>query len=160
VTGQDKVIKQECLPCVSPHSKRQVLVGCGDSLIFVFRFIPIALTELRKPKSVEYIRVCEDSSVSVSGTRRNGDFCACWNSHAVGKCEWAQHETAQGPWEGAKGESVPHQCLTPRVHRKEPNERKVTPSNRWVSRRKLSILCILSIPAFVQPSSLITASTS
>src|SRR6266403_1513916 len=46
------------------------------------------------------------------------------------------------------------------VLEKEPNERKVMPSSRWVSQRKLSILCILSIPAFVQPSSLITASTS
>jgi len=40
------------------------------------------------------------------------------------------------------------------------NEREVKPSNGWVSRRKQSTLCILSIPAFVQPSSLITASTN
>jgi hypothetical protein len=36
----------------------------------------------------------------------------------------------------------------------------VRPSIRWVSLTKLSILCILSIPAFVQPSSATTASTS
>jgi hypothetical protein len=44
--------------------------------------------------------------------------------------------------------------------RTEYNERELKPSNRWVSRSKLSILYILSIPDFVQPSSLITASTS
>ena len=43
---------------------------------------------------------------------------------------------------------------------REYNKRRPRPSTRWVSLRKLSILCILSIPAFVQPSSLITASTS
>ena len=43
---------------------------------------------------------------------------------------------------------------------KEFNAQRARPSTRWVSRRKLSILCILSIPAFVQPSSAITASTS
>src|SRR6266403_1128728 len=53
-----------------------------------------------------------------------------------------------------------NQCLISGMIGKEPNERKAMPPNRWVSRRKLSILCILSIPAFVQPSSLITASTS
>src|SRR6266404_4834621 len=53
-----------------------------------------------------------------------------------------------------------NQCLILGALGKEPNERKVMPSSRWVSQRKLSILCILSIPAFVQPSSLITASTS
>src|SRR6266403_4406046 len=53
-----------------------------------------------------------------------------------------------------------NQCLIPGVLRKEPNEPGKMPSNRCVSWKKLSILCILSIPAFVQPSSLITASTS
>ena len=43
---------------------------------------------------------------------------------------------------------------------KESNEQRPRPPSRWVSRRKLSILCILSIPAFVQASSAITASTS
>ena len=43
---------------------------------------------------------------------------------------------------------------------KEYGEREAEPSTRWVSRSKLSILYILSVPAFVQPSSLITASTS
>src|SRR6266436_1836579 len=52
------------------------------------------------------------------------------------------------------------QCLISGVLGMELNEPKVMPSNRWVSRRKLSILCIVSIPTFVQPSSLITASTS
>ncbi len=83
-------------------------MGYGDRLIYVLRFIPFALTELLKPKSIEHIRVCEDSFVSMNSTRRNGDLCACGNYHAVGKCEWAQHETAQGPWEDAEGESVPH----------------------------------------------------
>ena len=83
-------------------------MGYGDSLISVVRFIPFAFKELRKPKSVEYIWVREDSFVYMSGIRRNGDFCACGNSHTVGKCEWAQYETARGPWEDAEGESVPH----------------------------------------------------
>ncbi len=108
MTGQVKVTKQECLPCVSPHSKRQMFVGCGDHLISVARFIPFAFTELRKSKSVEYIRVCEDSFVSMSGTRRNGDYCARGDSHTVRKCEWTQHETGRGPWEDAEGGSVPH----------------------------------------------------
>lgn len=43
---------------------------------------------------------------------------------------------------------------------REYNERGAIPSSRWVSLRKLSILYILSIPAFVQPSSLTTESTS
>src|SRR6266852_9949581 len=43
---------------------------------------------------------------------------------------------------------------------REYNELRFRPSTRWVSLRKLSILCILSTPAFVQPSALITASTS
>src|SRR6266436_8449421 len=42
----------------------------------------------------------------------------------------------------------------------ESNGLVVTPSSRCVSRRKLSIWYILSIPAFVQPSSLVTVSTS
>src|SRR6266404_8699324 len=52
------------------------------------------------------------------------------------------------------------QCLISGELGKELNEPNIMPSNRCVSRRKLSILCILSIPSFVQPSSLITASTS
>src|SRR6266436_1020275 len=52
------------------------------------------------------------------------------------------------------------QCLIPGVLGKELNEPKMMPPSRWVSRTKLSTLCILSIPSFVQPSSLITASTS
>ena len=83
-------------------------MACGDRLIPVLQYIPFALTELRKLKSVEYIRVREDSFVSMSGTRRKGDVRACGDSHTVGKCEWAQHETAHGPWEDAEGESVPH----------------------------------------------------
>ncbi len=108
MTGQVKVIKQECLPCVSPYSKRQLFVGYGDSLISVLRPIPFTFTELRKPESVEYIRVCDGSFVYMSGTQRNGDFCACGNSRPVGKGERAQHKTAHGPWENAEGESVPH----------------------------------------------------
>ncbi len=71
-------------------------MGYGDSFTSVVRFIPFAFKELRKPKSVEYIWVCEDSFVYMSGIRRNEDFCACGNSHTVGKCDWAQYETARG----------------------------------------------------------------
>src|SRR6266446_2300247 len=53
-----------------------------------------------------------------------------------------------------------NQCLISGVLGMELNEPKEMPSSRWVSRRKLSTLCILSIPAFVQPPSLTKASTS
>ncbi len=72
-----------------------MFVGCGDRLISVLHLIPFVLTEIRKSKSVEYIRACEDSFVSMNGTRRNDDYCACGNGHTVGKCERAQRETAR-----------------------------------------------------------------
>ena len=95
-----------------------------------------------------------DRFVSMNGSGRYGDDCACGNSHTIGKCKWAQHKTIQGDWEEA--------CLTSAffTRNREYNKRMARPSIRWVSLRRLSILCILSIPAFVQPSSLITASTS
>jgi hypothetical protein len=92
--------------------------------------------------------------VSMSGTARYGDKCACGNSHTVGKCEWAQHKTSQGDWKEAR------LTLAFFTREREYNGRRLIPSTRWVSLRKLSILYILSTPAFVQPSSLITASTS
>jgi hypothetical protein len=64
--------------------------------------------------------------------------------------------------EGTREKRRAYQDFTFRVPRRESesNERVMKLLSRRLSRRKLSTLCILSIPAFVQPSSLITASTS
>ena len=35
----------------------------------------------------------------MSGIGRDGDKCACGNSHTVGKCERAQRNTPHGHWE-------------------------------------------------------------
>jgi hypothetical protein len=53
----------------------------------------LRITELRKAKSVKFIGVWIDSFICISGTGRDGDNCACGNSHAIGKCEWAQRQT-------------------------------------------------------------------
>src|SRR6266576_199922 len=92
----------------------------------------------------------------MSRNRRDGDGRARGNRHTVGKCERAQRETAHGDWEETESGSVSRTWGA----EEGPNELAPIPSSRWVSRRKLSILYILSIPAFVKPSSLITASTS
>src|SRR6266576_1279025 len=92
----------------------------------------------------------------MSRNRRDGDGRARGNRHTVGKCERAQRETAHGDWEETESGSVSRTWGA----EEGPNELAPIPSSRWVSRRKLSILYILSIPAFIQPSSLITASTS
>jgi hypothetical protein len=57
------------------------------------RSIPFALTELRKAKAVEFVRVWIDPFISMSGTDRERDECACGNGDAIGKCERAQRET-------------------------------------------------------------------
>ena len=62
--------------------------------------------------------------------------------------------------EGTGKERRTDQYFTFGLPRRESNERPMKVLSRRLSRRKLSILYILSIPAFVQPSSLITASTS
>ena len=119
--------------------------------------IPFTLAELRKAKPVKVVGVRIDLFVSMGGTGWYGDKCACGNSHAIGKCEWAQSETAHDNC-GKVGRA--HQWFVLGLLGKESNERRVRPSTRWVSRKKLSILCILSIAAFVQPSCATTASTS
>src|SRR6266566_3210484 len=90
----------------------------------------------------------------MSGSSRDGDDSARGNRHTVGKCERAQHETDRGNWEEAESGSVS------RNSRGRSNERMEKPLSRWLSRRKLSILYILSTPAFVQPSSSIAATAS
>ena len=112
--------------------------------------------KLRKTKSIEFIGVGIAPFICMSGTPGDGDDRARGNRHAVGKCERTQRETGHGDWEEMRA----NQYLVLEVLRRESNERGVTVPSRWVSRRKLSILSILSIPAFVQPSSLRTASTS
>ena len=125
-------------------------------MVSTCRITPFALAELRKAKTVKFIGVRIDSFISMGGTGRNGDECACGNSHTVGKCERAQRETGHDHW----GKVHAYQQFVLALLGKESDERVVRPSIRWVSLTKLSILCILSIPAFVQPSSATTASTS
>ncbi len=101
-------------------------------------------------------RVRIDSFISMGGTGWEGDKCACGNSHTVGKCQRAQRETGHDHW----GKVHAYQRSVLALLGKESDEWMVRPSICWVSLKKLSILCILSIPAFVQPSSATTASTS
>jgi hypothetical protein len=132
---------------------------CRSHLMSCCRIIPFTLAELRKAKPVKFVGLCIDSFVSMGGTGRDGDTCACGNSHAIGNREWVQSETAHDYREKV-GRANQRFVLGPQ--RKESNKRRVTsrPSTRWVSCKKLFILCILSIVAFVQPSSATTASTS
>jgi hypothetical protein len=132
-----------------------MLAGRGHRLMPAYHSIPLTLAELRKAKSVKFIGIWIDSFVCMNGTGREGHKCACGNSHTIGKCERAQRQTVKRNYDEAGGKSVVFGILG-----KEFNERRVKLSTRWASRMKLSILCILSIPAFVQPSSVITASTS
>ncbi len=118
--------------------------------------VPFTFAELRKAKSVESIGIMIDSFIPMSAIGRYGDECTCGNSHTIGKCERAQRKTSHGDC----GEAHLRQHSLLGMLRKEDNKLRPRPSMRWASRKKLSILCILSIPAFVQPSSLITASTS
>jgi hypothetical protein len=147
---------QEYSPSVSPQSKRQMFARRGDRLMSACHSIPFALAELSKAKSIKFIGVWIDSLICMSGTGRDGNECACGNRHTIGKCERAQCKAAQGHWENVAHTSVFRSWTL----KKESNEQRPRPSSRWDSRRKLSILCILSIPAFVQPSSATTASTS
>ena len=50
---------------------------------------PLALAELRKAKSIEFVRILIISFIVMSGFRREGNEGACGNSHAIGKCERA-----------------------------------------------------------------------
>jgi hypothetical protein len=129
--------------------------GRGNRLMSARNSISFALAEFHKAKSVKFVGVGIYIFICVSGTGRDRDECACGNSHAIGKCERAQCKTAHSHWRDGVCTSA-FRIGTQR----EFNKQRAKPSARWVSRRKLSILCILSIPAFVQPSSLITASTS
>ena len=115
----------------------------------------LTLTELQKAISVKFIGVWIDSFIQMSGNGGNGDMCASGNSDTIGKCERAQREADPSHWKDGTRTSAFRVML-----KKESNKQRAGSSSRWDSRRKLSILCILSIPAFVQPSSLITASTS
>jgi hypothetical protein len=92
---------QECLPCVSPQSKSQMLTGRRHSLVSTCHIITFTLAELRKAKSVKFIRVWIGFFISMGGTGRNGDECACGDSHTIGKCKWLQGETGHGNWEEA-----------------------------------------------------------
>ena len=132
-----------------------MFAGRGHRLMSARHFIVFTLTKFRKAKSVKFIGVWIDAFVSVSGIGRDGDKCACGNSHTIGKCERAQCKT-----DHSHLKEHAHQHFVLGMLKKESNEQRPRPSSRWVSRRKLSILCILSIPAFVQPSSAITASIS
>ena len=148
--------RKDCLPCVFTQSKSQMFAGRGHRLMSARLFIVFTLAKLRKPKSVKFFGIWINTFICMSCTGRDGDKCACRNSHTIGKGEWAQRDTCQSNW-GEAGSKLRSHTGDPG---KEFNERRADPSTRWVSRMKLSILCILSIPAFVQPSPVITASTS
>ena len=83
-----------------------MFTGRRDHLISARRRIPFTLSKLRKAKSVKFIGVGIDSLISISYTGWDGDKCACGNSHAVGKCEWAQRETGHGNWEEVETKSA------------------------------------------------------
>ena len=148
--------RQEYLPCVPPQSKGQMFGRRGDRLISACRGIPFTLAKLRKAKSVEFIGVWIVSLICMSSTGREGDKCACGNSHTVGKCERAQRKAGRGHWKDVAHTSEFRSRMVKTIN----NEQRPKPSMRWLSRRKLSTLCILSIPAFVQPSSAIAVSIS
>jgi hypothetical protein len=79
-----------------------MFVGRGDRLVSVrCHGIPLTLAKLRKAKSVEFIRVWKGSFIRMSGTGRDGDKCACGNSHSVEKCERAHREMSHGNWKEA-----------------------------------------------------------
>jgi hypothetical protein len=119
--------------------------------------IPFTLAELRKAKSAKFVRMLIEYFVLMSGSGREGNEGAFRNSHAIGKRKRAQRETSRGNWQnvGRAASAVRNLMLG-----KEHNELMLCPSIRRVSRTKLSIMCIFSIPVFVQPSSATTASTS
>ena len=52
--------------------------------------IAVALAaELRKAKSIEFVRILKVSFIVMSGSRGEGNEGACGNGHAIGKCERA-----------------------------------------------------------------------
>ena len=89
--------------------------------------------------------------------RQDRDKCACGNRHIIGKCERAHRETGHRDREEAGSKSASRTYLERKENHNEP---ELKSSNHWVPRSKLSTLYIFSIPSFVQPSSLITTSTS
>jgi hypothetical protein len=140
---------------MSPKSKGKMFAGSGDRLISACHGIS-SLAELRKAKSVKFIGVRIDSFIRLNGICRDGNKRPCRNSHAIGKCERAHGKTTSRYLIMGRA----HQHVVFGRQKKRSNEQWARPSIRWVSRMKLSILCILSIPTFVHPSCLITASTS
>ena len=149
--------KREYSPRVSSQSPRQVCGGSRDQSVSICDGIPLTLAELRKAKSVKLVRILIECFVCMSGFGREGNEGACRNGYAIGKRKWAQRETSRGNWQnvGRTASAVRNLMLG-----KVDNELMLCPSIRRVSRTKLSILCIFSIPVFVQPSSATTASTS
>ena len=133
-----------------------MFIGHGHRLMSACYSIPFALAELCKAKAVELLGVWIDYFIPMSGNAWNRDVCARGNPHTVGKCERAQCKAGHH-WEN-ESRRLTFELGMPKE--KNLDEQRPKTSSRWVSRRKLSILCILSIPAFVHPSSVITASTS
>src|SRR5712671_7206520 len=89
---------KKCSPCVFPEAKGQLFARHRNCLVSTYRGITLALAQLRKTKPVKFLSVRKDSFVLVSSTRWNGDECACGDSHAIGKRERAQRETAHDHW--------------------------------------------------------------
>ena len=83
-----------------------MFAGRRDRLIFACSGVLLNFAKLLKAKSVEFIRVCVDSFICMSGAGRDGDNRARGNRHAVGKCERAQRKTVGWNWEEAESRSV------------------------------------------------------
>jgi len=81
-----------------------MFVACEDRLMSARHCVPLTLAQLRKAKSVKYIRVWIDALIRLNGARRHGDKCACGNRHTIGKCERVQREAAHGHWGKAENE--------------------------------------------------------
>ena len=94
--------KHKFSPCVSTQSESQVFARCRDHLVstchITCRIAPFTLAELRKAKAVKFVGIRVYAFIFMDSTGWDGDKCTCGNSHTVGKCERAQHETVHDHW--------------------------------------------------------------
>jgi len=62
------------------------------------RFAPFFLAELRKAKSVKFVRILIDPFVLLGSSAWDGDERAWGNSNSIGKYERLQHEPSHDNW--------------------------------------------------------------
>ena len=79
---------------MSPKSISQMFAGSGHRLISARHFIPFVFAKFPKAESVKFIGIWINFFICMGGTGRDGDKCACGNSHTIGKRERAQREAA------------------------------------------------------------------